>query len=526
MKIMNKEVEVLAVKDIQKGDLAILDIASNEEAKIAMQAIAFAHTQGQRVFEYSFFGEFVDKVFFEEFVPLVLQKGSKISQRKAIEKIVRAVEKVNGLTDGQQEAYDAMLSGRNVFLTGGAGSGKSFLLKKFIKEFKELHGNNSVAVTAPTGIAALNVGGITLHRLFKLPIGVLSKAVKVQALEPQIKLVVIDEISMCRADVFETVYRAVKGRAQLICCGDFAQLPPVVTKTDKAVFAKLYKNNLQGLAFLTDAWKDASFKIAHLKEIVRQSDVNLAAALNDIRLGGRNGLRYIAEQKSSDKNNGIVITARKRGTQFSADNINEQKLAEIPGEEHQYFGHISGDVKESDMIVNRTMSFKVGARVVCMANDSDMGIVNGQLGTVTALKHNAVEVLLDGETSSVEVGYHSWEIQGMVAGSIQTVGEYEQIPLNLGWAITIHKSQGQTYSNGMVYAKEIWECGQLYVALSRFTDITKVYVDTLPAPKAMQSVVNFYNGKPNIAPVKKDLSNKSFGSGFAARVSNADAAAF
>lgn len=391
------------------------------------------------------------------------------------------------LTRDQQVAYDAMLSGENVFVTGEAGTGKSFVVNRFIDEMKKKQKN--ILVCAPTGIAAIHIGGATIHRCFQA------------SLEPQINvrihtapvcvqeadIIIIDEISMCRVDLFDYVVRVIAKaeeislkRKQLIVIGDFFQLPPVTTPNDRKVLEKAYPGYRKGFAFESENWKDFHFQVVALKNVKRQNDMNFIKALNQVRIGNPSSIEYFnanASHKLIDK--GIILCARND----VAKKINEEKLNELPSRAIVYKAIISGDVKASDKPTEDELRLKMNARVIVLINDHEgKRYQNGSLGEIVELNKKGVCVRIDQTQEVISFSYHEWVVENydVVKESIngidynrvekQKVGSFQQIPLKLAYAITIHKSQGQTYDkvNLIPYS---FDCGQLYVALSRVKSI-------------------------------------------------------
>lgn len=393
----------------------------------------------------------------------------------------------SSLTKEQQRAYQQMLSGNNIFLTGGAGTGKSYVLQMFINEMEKQ--NKNVLVCAPTGIAAINVHGVTIHRCFQVSPEpqVVKHIEKVPKVVQESDIIVIDEISMCRIDLFDFVIRTIMkaeekslSRKQLIVVGDFFQLPPVTTKNDLSVLNEIYDHYQKGYAFKSSNWQDLNFKIIELKEVVRQSNPEFINELNKARIGDFSCVSYFNTHcQTTLFENGITLTA----TNKKAKQINEDKLSKIPHKAKVYRSRIVGDVKESDKPTLDEIHLKVGARVMVLINDSEQNLYqNGSFGEVYKMEDESVTIMLDNNKTLVTFGYHEWAIENYVLtkrkkGEIEDhhlekekVGSFSQIPLKLAYAITMHKSQGQTYDqvNLIPYS---FDNGQLYVALSRVKSI-------------------------------------------------------
>jgi ATP-dependent exoDNAse (exonuclease V), alpha subunit - helicase superfamily I member len=393
---------------------------------------------------------------------------------------------MDNLTIDQKKAYECMLKGNNVFISGEAGTGKAYVVSRFINEMSQKHKN--ILVCAPTGVAALNVGGVTIHRCFHI------------SSEPQIKtyvtsvsdevkeadIIIVDEISMCRVDLFDCMIRHIAKaeretfkRKQIIVVGDFFQLPPVTTKEDLKILKEFYKDYDKGFAFESEYWDDLNFDKIVLKEILRQSDNEFIFQLNNARIGNTSCIPYFNIHAKREKiEDGIILCARN----ITAQQINEEELDKINSESKFYESIIEGEVKSSDKPTFDILELKVGARVIILVNDIENNdYQNGTIGTIAALKANGVSVTLD-NGKIIKIGMHEWEIESytIVEESRDEVkfnklektkiGSFKQLPLKLAYAITIHKSQGQTYDrvNLIPYS---FSCGQLYVALSRVKSI-------------------------------------------------------
>jgi ATP-dependent exoDNAse (exonuclease V) alpha subunit len=423
----------------------------------------------------------------------------------------------------QKYAYNVLNSGYNVFMTGGAGTGKSFILRKFIEKSTE-QGLN-VMVTAPTGVAALNIGGITIHRSFNTPLGPLTYTrcnVEVSDELVNTDIVVIDEISMCRIDLFEFIANKIltanqkrrnllKPSIQLVVSGDFFQLPPVITKFDKSAIERYYGTSVRsGFAFQSKFWRLFDFKYIILTEVLRQTDIEFMSKLNELRCGNIGTLEYF--YKNSNPNlieNGITLC----GTRSEADSKNASELAKLPGETHEYMAIIEGDIESSEYTSENILELKIGARVMITMNesknDSNIGTnytyINGSLGHIVGLGENEINVELDtGETVSISRDtetVYQYTLQESENNSNklmlvkEEIGSVEQFPLRLAYAITIHKSQGQTYEN-VNLSPYSWDCGQLYVAISRMRSLNGLhfnYEPNIKDVKVSSDVIAFHN---------------------------------
>lgn len=410
------------------------------------------------------------------------------------------------LNEDQKYGFDLMNKGYNIFLTGDAGTGKSYLIKKFIETKEEQRKN--VMVVAPTGIAAINIGGVTIHRAFKAPIKpLIEKPEKLAKTLLKADALICDEISMCRVDLFDfmiyqvmhaNMYRRKEKRPdiQIIVIGDFFQLPPVITPKDRGVLVSKYHNLGKGFAFESQYWKYCGFLNVVLKQLMRQSDKEFITELNKMRYGDKSSIHYFntAHNKEYDESAITIV-----GTNNKAETINDSKLAELPGQSQIFEAEIDGEVKESDKAVPEILELKVGARVIMAVNDTDDRYKNGSFGYIRRMTKGKLFVEIDNLNGTVCVEKYTWNILGydLKNGKVeQTVlGTYKQFPLKLGYAITIHKSQGQTYDKANIEPK-CWDCGQLYVALSRCKTIDKLHLMSYILDNALvtsQEVKDFYS---------------------------------
>lgn len=393
---------------------------------------------------------------------------------------------MDSLTPSQLNGYNIIIAGYNAFITGDAGTGKSFLLKKIIEYFEARELN--VLITAPTGIAALNIDGSTIHRTFKIPTRPLIG--RPGAVRDEIKMadvIIIDEISMCRIDLFDYVsqqilraneFRRHRGKRdiQLIVVGDFFQLPPVITDRDRDVLTAVYGDGLgDGYAFQSRFWNTFNFQNIVLREVVRQSDRDFVYWLNQARIGNVRSLDYFSVCASPTHINNAIMLC---GTNNAANEVNTLELNKLHTQSVRYTSEIDGEVRESDKMTSDVLELKVGARVMTLVNDADDRYRNGSFGTITKLKNDCVTVEIDG-WGTVDIEYYTWDIidYALVNGVIskRVLGHFTQIPLKVAYAITIHKSQGQTYE-AVNLNPYCWDKGQLYVALSRCKSVQNMYL--------------------------------------------------
>ena len=430
-----------------------------------------------------------------------------------------------GLTPGQQIALKAMESGEDVFLTGGAGTGKSYVIEQFVSR------HDNVLLAAPTGLAARHIGGRTLHSLFKCDTGVQEQVHNLhtpQAFIDEIgprnykllkaaSTLIIDEISMVRQDMFDYVmtfmeaFKKAHHHIQIIVVGDFFQLAPVVTDDLRELWNEFYPENPAGYCFKSTYWK---FRMIQLQEIVRQSDKAFADALNQIRLGEQAGVDWINENYCKEAlEKGITLCPKKD----EVKNINREHLQEIEGKATQIKTEVEAkdDVWlksiRKDMRVEDILEIKPKARVMILVNDkenaSEPRYHNGSMGEITSIDGDIITVKLDdGIVVTLEKNTWSTTIPEVVERKDEKgnkknvimqreVGHYTQFPVKLAWAATIHKSQGQTYEETNIKGNNVFGAGQIYVALSRATNIKKLHLqEPLKADtvQVSEEVKNFY----------------------------------
>ncbi len=384
------------------------------------------------------------------------------------------------LTPSQQTAFESFKAGRNLFLTGKGGSGKSFLVEH-IKKWCASQGYNVVAC-AFMGIAALNIEGSTIHRLFKPGYGVITrrnkKCTNNKALDVlrKVDVFIIDEISTVRADLFAYIANTIldiwrnapaSQRKQIVVVGDFYQLPPFVAPAEKEAYKAVWGDALY--AFEVPQWKMLGLQTIELQESMRQTDKEYIKALDNIR----EGLPDLSVFTDTRKPDSTAVTLCGRNDEVN--NINTRMLNALQGKRYVYESIDTGEPQTSDYPTEKRLEIVVGARVIMITNDTDGRWVNGSLGTVKSLSEDRISVRLDESGELVSVSRNEWKIEEYevrkVKNEIQikkfTRATIEQFPVKLAWALSIHKSQGQTYDKVNVNVKSIFQPGMLYVALSR-----------------------------------------------------------
>lgn len=407
----------------------------------------------------------------------------------------------------QREAFSLMMSGENVFLSGEAGTGKSYVINQFLKEKR----GQNILVTAPTGIAAINVDGITLHRAFKAPTEVLIGASKdVPKVVAEADVIIIDEISMCRIDLFDYVAKIIlnaqkkrRRKIQVIVVGDFFQLPPVILPKEKEILDNYYGFDVgEGFAFLGTEWKNMNFKTILLNEVVRQKDKKFVTYLNKARIGDKSCIDFLNKNHHlKEINDSIILSSTNR----EVAKINEKKLKNLKGKEFSFYSEEQGEVKASDRPTEKVLRLKVGARVILLVNDKDMRYQNGSLATIKKIdiKNESITVLVNG--NAIEIDKYKWSIEDSFIEEAEDgrkrlvkkeIGYFKQFPVRLAYAITIHKSQGQTYEKVNI-DPYCWASGQLYVALSRAKSLKNMHLITPIKEEYLvvsKNVIGFYNG--------------------------------
>jgi ATP-dependent DNA helicase PIF1 len=413
------------------------------------------------------------------------------------------------ITKEFKQAFKTMEESRDhVFLTGRAGTGKSTLLKYFRKKTQKKH-----VVLAPTGVAALNVKGQTVHSFFGFHPRIEKSLVR-KAFEDNLpmfknlEMIIIDEISMVRADLLDCVDRALRlnrgkmkepfGGVQMVFIGDLYQLPPVVTRDEQHRFEVEYPSPY---FFHADAMRAEQIKIIELQKVHRQKEAAFVDLLNNVRTGQVSYEDVAAWNKRHDpffdpteQSEHIVHLCT---TNKMADGRNQYELKQLESKEWKLKANKYGELGERRMPSEPVIKLKEGARVMFTTNDPERRFVNGSLGTVVRIRKKGLSKLpiLDVELEDggeIEVGQHTWEVFEYAMGKKgrfeeQVVGSYTQYPIVLAWAVTIHKAQGKTFDKVLIdVGWGAFAHGQLYVALSRCTKLKGI---TLLKPFKKKDVI-------------------------------------
>jgi len=412
----------------------------------------------------------------------------------------------------------------NIFLTGKAGTGKTTFLK-YLKE----NCSKNIIVAAPTGVAAINAGGVTLHSLFQLPfdpflptsasksqlLGKLKFNRQRQDLLRKMELLVIDEISMVRCDTMDaidTILRSVRrkhdlpfGGVQLLCIGDLYQLPPVAKREELNILQQYYSSE-----FFFDSMviKEQMPMLIELDKIYRQKGSSFVDILNKVRNNNMNAddfedlhQRFYPHFRPSLEEKYITLTSHNN----QADLINHRELQKLSNPSVTYEAIIENDFPEKSYPAEGSLVLKEGAQVMFLKNDVvSKRYFNGKIGLVKTLRQDEIIVECDG--ADIYVSQETWENSRYTLsrddGKLEqeTLGTFTQFPLRLAWAITIHKSQGLTFEKVMIDAGAAFSSGQVYVALSRCTSLDGIVLLSKIPSAAIYSNQNVIKGQQTLTP--------------------------
>ncbi len=404
-------------------------------------------------------------------------------------------------------------TGRSIFLTGKAGTGKTTFLKMVVERSRK-----RPIVVAPTGVAAINAGGVTIHSFFQLPFSPFVPGAKVESkfdfgrekrkIIASIDLLIIDEISMVRADLLDAIDAVLRrfrdhyqpfGGVQLLMIGDLAQLTPVVTPEDEQVLKPYYDTPY---FFGSKALQQIDYVTIQLEQVYRQQDMSFVEVLNQIRSGhpsqealDRLNSRVVANSQlstfNSQQNHAIRLTTHNHLANF----YNESELQKLPGRSFMFRAEVKGTFPDYSYPTAETLVLKQGAQVMFIKNDpsADHRFYNGRIGRVTTISDKGLSVFCEGDDEAIEVEPMEWENTRYTLNEqsreieAEVQGTFRQLPLRLAWAITIHKSQGLTFDHAIIDANQSFAPGQVYVALSRCRTLEGLQ---LVSPLQQRAIIN------------------------------------
>lgn len=436
----------------------------------------------------------------------------------------------------------ALHTSQSFFLTGKAGTGKTTLLKKLIKQSKK-----NVAVIAPTGVAAINAGGSTIHSFFGFPLKIfvpsfdrvdlnvatnkallknhLRYKVEKRKIIQQLELLIIDEISMVRADTLDAIDYALKytrknqepfGGVQLIVIGDLFQLSPIAREHEWSILRNYYRSPY---FYNSIIWREASTMIIELKIVYRQEEEEFIHMLNTIRNGNTSSevLAHLNERYDPDfstsKQDSIILTTHN----YKANDINLKALNNLSGRAYKFKAEVSGTFSDSAFPAEEYLTLKEGAQIMFLRNDTDEGAYfNGKLAIIEKIRGDDIKVKFHDDGKSYYLKKETWENKTYTLDnetneiSQEVSGSFIQYPVRLAWAITIHKSQGLTFQNAVIDVEDAFAMGQTYVALSRCTNMSGMVLKSMVNERSIkvnQEVKTFYESATDIKILQQGLQN-------------------
>ena len=429
------------------------------------------------------------------------------------------------------------LTNENIFLTGKAGTGKTTFLKSLTHKL-----NKRSVVVAPTGVAAINAGGVTIHSFFQLPFGpIITEKVAGHKIDnPNFKqkfnrqkikiiktldLLIIDEISMVRADMLDAVDEVLRryknpyrpfGGTQLLMIGDMQQLAPVVKREEYSYLEPYYKSMF---FFNSHALRETKPVTIELKHIYRQEDNSFIEVLNEVRDNklSRESYdilhsRFLPDFKPDEKDGYITLCTHNR----TAHAINSEKLSRLKSKTKTFEAEVNGKFPEHAYPTDYDLKLKSGAQVMFVKNDSarEKRYFNGKIGIITGFEDERIKVKCEGDYDAIECLPETWEnIRYTINPETKEIeeefiGSFTQYPLRLAWAVTIHKSQGLTFEKAVIDAADAFAHGQTYVALSRCKTLEGMVLSSKISESAIicdEEVVNFNQKNRENEPSPEDL---------------------
>ena len=398
-------------------------------------------------------------------------------------------------------------TGISIFLTGKAGTGKT----SFLRALKE-HSNKRNVIVAPTGVAAMNAGGMTIHSFFQLPLSPFVPNANIKnrfdyskekrKIMRTLDLLIIDEISMVRADLLDAIDSVLRrfrepnkpfGGVQLLMIGDLQQLTPVVTPTEEELLQRYYDTPY---FFGSKALRSINYVTIELTHVYRQQDETFITLLNNIREGNvsesdlqRLNQRYDPTFQPKQGSDYIRLTTHNR----MAESYNEDQLRNLPTRAYTFSAETEGNFPEYNYPTDFNLTLKVGAQVMFIRNDNIGRYYNGRIGHVTYVDNEKISVLCPGDEEPFDVEAETWENTKYTLNEktkqieAEVQGTFKQYPLRLAWAITIHKSQGLTFEHAIIDAQASFASGQVYVALSRCKSLEGL---VLASPIGNTAIIN------------------------------------
>ena len=437
----------------------------------------------------------------------------------------------------------------NVFVTGRAGTGKTTFLKHIAANTLK-----KTAIVAPTGVAAINAGGVTMHSLFQLPMGMfipsgtrgygvtetelhdkhsllanLKINAQKRAVLSSLELLIIDEVSMVRADMLDAVdviLRHIRksdeafGGLQMLFIGDLHQLPPVVQKHEETILQSYYASSF---FFEAKALKEVPLVSIELQTIYRQNDPTFINLLNAIR---NNTIDEITLDKLNQKYDPLYMPSAEEGYivlsthNQKADAINKEALEALRGKSYKYKAQIEGEFYEKAYPAEEVLELKEGAQVMFIKNDKgeQRKYYNGKIGFISRIEEEAIYVICNDAPDELKVEKEVWQNiryqyeQQQDALKEEVLGSFTQYPLRLAWAITIHKSQGLTFEKAIIDAGASFAAGQVYVALSRLTSLSGLILNSTIHSYSIQTeprIAHFLNTQLSLEALQSLLKTKT-----------------